>query len=200
MTVRSAILSLNLGSSSFKYAAYDAHAMPSAQTLILAGSVAIPRKADFAAALDQIETEVRASAAPLAIGHRVVFGGEHVAPEPITEALLARLDALSAIAPLHLPPEVAAIRATGRRFAAVPQVACFDTAFHAAMPSIAMQLPVDRELWNKGLRRYGFHGVILHLLQQGYDAQRLGRLLRRTLRVARGLLPERGHGGPARRA
>ncbi|QKG58788.1 acetate/propionate family kinase [Hymenobacter sp. BRD128] len=95
-----------------------------------------------------------------AVGHRVVHGGPaHQAPEVITPALLADLRQLTAYDPDHLPGEIALIEAFQARHPQLLQVACFDTAFHRAMPLVARQLPLPRRYAARGLRRYGFHGL-----------------------------------------
>src|SRR5207247_1868066 len=97
---------------------------------------------------------------PDAVGHRVVHGGpDHAAPERVTTGLIAALRALTPFAPLHLPAAIAGIEAVTARFAGVPQVACFDTAFHRRMPEVSQRLPLPRALWTKGIRRSGFHGL-----------------------------------------
>ncbi|WP_394821666.1 acetate/propionate family kinase [Pendulispora albinea] len=97
---------------------------------------------------------------PPAVGHRLVHGGPHVtAPARIDAELLTRLRAAVAFAPLHLPAAMAAIEAARARFPEVPQVACFDTAFHTTMPEIARRLPIPSALHDEGVRRYGFHGL-----------------------------------------
>jgi acetate kinase len=95
-----------------------------------------------------------------AVGHRIVFGGpSHEAPERVTAELLMSLTALVPFDPLHLPDALAAIREIRVSSPSLQQVACFDTAFHRSMPSIAHVLPLPRELWLEGIRRYGFHGL-----------------------------------------
>jgi acetate kinase len=97
---------------------------------------------------------------PVAVGHRVVHGGsKYHAPQVITADLVAALQALITIDPEHLPQAIAAIRAVSRTYPSVPQVACFDTAFHRTMPDIAQRYPLPRSLWEAGVRRYGFHGL-----------------------------------------
>ncbi len=99
-------------------------------------------------------------ARPVAVGHRIVHGGpDHADPALVDEGLLADLRRLTAYAPLHLPGEVALIEAVSAHLPGVPQVACFDTAFHRAMPELAKRLPLPRDLYDKGVRRYGFHGL-----------------------------------------
>jgi acetate kinase len=95
-----------------------------------------------------------------AIGHRVVHGGAaFVEPMKVDAAVLAELDALAALAPLHQPDEIAAIRAMGDLAPGVPQVACFDTAFHHRQPRVARTFGLPRAISDRGIRRYGFHGL-----------------------------------------
>lgn len=97
---------------------------------------------------------------PAAVGHRVVFGGAaYRAPALVDAALLATLDGLVPMMPLHLPGNLAPIRALLERDPDLPQVACFDTAFHADMPRIARLFGLPRALEHEGLVRYGFHGL-----------------------------------------
>jgi len=96
-----------------------------------------------------------------AVGHRVVHGGESFSgPVLLDEDVLAEVDRLSVLAPLHNPVNVAGIRAALQRFGGVPHVAVFDTAFHADLPSVSRTYAVPRE-WRveHGVRRYGFHGT-----------------------------------------
>jgi acetate kinase len=96
-----------------------------------------------------------------AVGHRIVQGGErHRGPELITPALMKELHELYPLDPPHLPAALKGIEAAQRLGDDIPQVACFDTAFHRTMPEVAQQLPLPRELTHKtGLLRYGFHGL-----------------------------------------
>ena len=97
---------------------------------------------------------------PVAVGHRLVHGGpEHITPERVTPELIVSLSRLIAFAPLHLPGEIQGIEGVTARFPHLPQVACFDTAFHQRMPELARRFPLPRPLWDEGLRRYGFHGL-----------------------------------------
>lgn len=108
----------------------------------------------------------------VAVGHRVVHGGGvFCAPQRIDPALVARLEAFSPLAPLHQPHNLAAIREIARMAPHLLQVACFDTAFHHAMPAVATRLPLPRRFAEKGVRRYGFHG-----LSYEYIARRLGEI------------------------
>ncbi len=104
-----------------------------------------------------------------AVGHRVVHGGEKFkASVLITDEVLRDIEDCIELAPLHNPAALALIAQAGRRFPAVPQVACFDTGFHADLPDIAAVLPIPRSMRKEGIRRYGFHGLscqsILHQL------------------------------------
>lgn len=98
--------------------------------------------------------------APEAIGHRVVHGGASFSAHCLIGDEVERdLEAATAMSPLHAPAALAIIRLARARWPDVPQAACLDTAFHAAMPDIASVLPVAKELQAKGVRRYGFHGL-----------------------------------------
>jgi acetate kinase len=104
---------------------------------------------------------------PSAIGHRLVHGGpDHSAPERVTLQLMQALRRLIPFAPLHLPAEIQAIEAAASRFPALPQVACFDTAFHRQMPELAQRFPLPRAFWDGGVRRYGFHGISYEYIMQ----------------------------------
>lgn len=117
-----------------------------------------------------------------AIGHRVVHGGSRfVAPVRMDGPVLDALDALCSLAPLHQPHNLAAIRALFRLAPHVPQIACFDTAFHHAMPEVATRLPLPRPLTDKSIRRYGFHGLsyefIARRLRQENPSLAAGRVI-----------------------
>ncbi|WBX83075.1 acetate/propionate family kinase [Sphingosinicella microcystinivorans] len=108
----------------------------------------------------------------LAIGHRVVHGGtDFAAPRRVDDALLAALETLCPLAPLHQPHNLAAIRAIAALRPDLPQIACFDTAFHHDRPELATRLAIPRELHAQGIRRYGFHG-----LSYEYIARRLAEI------------------------
>lgn len=98
-------------------------------------------------------------AAVRAVGHRVVHGMAHTEPARTTIELLNELHRAEPYAPAHLPLEIELIEAFRQRHPDLPQVACFDTAFHAAMPSVAKLLPIPRRYQSKAIRRYGFHGL-----------------------------------------
>jgi acetate kinase len=96
----------------------------------------------------------------VAVGHRMVHGGpDHAAPERVTPELLAALDALVPLAPLHLPHNIAPIRAITRARPGLTQVVTYDTAFHRTMPDVATRIAVPRRYEQEGVRRYGFHGL-----------------------------------------
>jgi acetate kinase len=209
----SSILTINGGSSSVKFALYDA-ADPGAK--IFAGSMerigspdaalrvtemdparsfARPLAAsDHAAAvgalLDWIEGRLGTAADLAAVGHRVVHGGPgYSEPALVTEGMLAQLRQMTPFDPEHLPDEIRLMEAFRGRFPALPQVACFDTAFHRAMPAIAQRLPIPRRYGLKGVRRYGFHG-----LSYAYLAQELGRMGPAEAVGSRVILAHLGHG------
>jgi acetate kinase len=118
---------------------------------------------DGAAALDHVldwlAKELEGET-PAAIGHRVVHGGTRFTkPILIDEEVIAALEALVPLAPLHQPGNLAPIRALRRRLPNLPQVACFDTAFHRSHPEIADRFAIPEALHEEGIRRYGFHGL-----------------------------------------
>jgi acetate kinase len=94
------------------------------------------------------------------VGHRVVHGGpKYHEPQRITPEMIEELHRLTPFDPQHLPEEVLLTEAFHRRFPDLPQIACFDTAFHHDLPRVAQILPIPRRLEAKGVRRYGFHGL-----------------------------------------
>ena len=95
-----------------------------------------------------------------AVGHRVVHGGtEFSQPRRVGPELIAALQRLTPFVPDHLPHEIAAIESVGRAYPSLPQVACFDTAFHRQMPAVAQRYPLPRRFGAEGVLRYGFHGL-----------------------------------------
>ena len=111
-----------------------------------------------------------------AVGHRIVHGGPHLdRPRIVDDEVRRHLDAAANLAPLHVPPALAALDECRRRLPGVPQVACVDTAFHAEMPDAARTYAIPRE-WREryGVRRYGFHG-----LSYGWAMRRAAELLGR---------------------
>jgi acetate kinase len=112
----------------------------------------------FAAVLDWLGQQ--AGVQVVAVGHRVVHGGrEFSAPVRIDDAAIAAIEALVPLAPLHQPHNLLGIRAARRHFAGVPQVACFDTAFHHGQPTLNQRFALPAALFERGIRRYGFHGL-----------------------------------------
>jgi len=185
------VLALNSGSSSLKFGLYEANlwgvqtlwsgqvksvhgrfesidARREAATGALAcepASMQSPR--DTIIAIGDMLANAK-TPAPDAIGHRIVHGGPLLRRHcRIDEGVLSRLEAATAFAPLHLPTTIALIRAAQERFPGLPQVACFDTTFHAGMPDVARVLPVAMALQAEGIQRYGFHGLSCEsILQQ----------------------------------
>jgi acetate kinase len=115
---------------------------------------------------------------PAAVAHRVVHGGsKYDAPVRIDAAVLADLRAYVTLAPLHQPFALHAIEVLLAELPGVPQVACFDTAFHRTLPQVEQMLPLPHALWERGIRRYGFHGLsyeymAIALAEQHGDAAR----------------------------
>lgn len=180
-----AIITFNAGSSSIKFSLYEVAGSPplrltcrgevdgigSAPRFVArdpgGGVLAEQRWPDpneaFApllrAVLDWVENHL-ATDTLIGVGHRVVHGGpDHDRPEPVTPALLAALDRLTPLAPLHEQHNIAPMRAIANTRPNLPQVACFDTAFHHTMPAVATRFALPREYEAAGVRRYGFHGL-----------------------------------------
>src|SRR5439155_17187292 len=187
------VLTINGGSSSIRFAVYEAGEAPRRRldgkidriglrgtNLIIKDPAGKPQAARRLAAadhrtavgflLDWLEAQpVFASVS--AAGHRVVHGMKHSEPERVTPKLLAELHRIMPYNPDHLPREIGLIEAVSRRHPKLPQVACFDTAFHRTMPRVAKLLPIPRRYGAKGIERYGFHG-----LSYAYLMEELGRL------------------------
>jgi acetate kinase len=198
MTSALVILCLNSGSSSLKFALYQLEG--ASDTTLAEGSVeriGLPigrlwvHDQASGAAVDEPGTfhdhpaAVQAAFAAMerlqlpaldAVGHRIVHGGaEHIAPERVDGQLLEDLRRLIPYAPLHLPAEIEGIEAVSVRFPQLPQVACFDTAFHRRMPELAQRFPLPRVFWDEGVRRYGFHGLSYEYIIDQVGAMSLGR-------------------------
>ncbi len=176
------IFTINTGSSSLKVALY---AVGREETRLLSGEVErigisgsrlrltdahrvtlIDQEGDLpdhGAALEAVLAWLRGHRPDLtfdAVGHRVVHGGSHYSePHRVAPALLAILQELVPLAPDHLPQAIQAMQAAGRAYPDLPQVACFDTAFHRRMPRTAQMYPLPRHLGDEGVVRYGFHGL-----------------------------------------
>jgi len=136
-----------------------------------------------------------------AVGHRVVHGGpRYSAPVLVDDELVKELRRITAYSPKHLPAEIDLIERFRRRLGSVPQVACFDTAFHRDMPRVAKILPIPRRLQAKGVERYGFHGLSYAFLMEelartaGTEAAR-GRLILAHLGNGASLAAVRGGRG-----
>ncbi len=130
--------------------------------------------------LDWLESQ-QVFASVCAVGHRVVHGMTHTVPERITPELLDELHRITPYDPEHLPLEIELIEAFRRRQPALPQVACFDTAFHRTMPRVASLLAIPRRYEAAGVRRYGFHGLSYEFLLE--ELARLGDPAAKTGRV-----------------
>jgi acetate kinase len=152
------ILALNSGSSSLKFGVYRvghgaAKVLFSGETEVIGGQGdALGR---ICKQLSESETP-----APDGVGHRIVHGGPHLRQHCLIDlSVLQQLEAACVFAPLHTPAALSIIRSAQAHFPGIPQVACFDTAFHAGLPEIARTLPIARELQMDGVERYGFHGL-----------------------------------------
>jgi acetate kinase len=125
-----------------------------------------------------------------AIGHRVVHGGPRYGePQRVTPEVMKELRRLVPFAPNHMPAAVALIEAFGHHYPAVPQIACFDTAFHHDLPPVARTLPIPRRYAAQGVRRYGFHG-----LSYAYLIEELARVTGPTAADGRVILAHLGNG------
>jgi len=201
--LNSTILCLNGGSSSLKFALYQPGGKAGGEALLaegaverlgLAGARLWARRSggaepvehaggplpDHRAAVGAVFAVLEGLGvpSPAAVGHRLVHGGPaHAAPERVDARLLERLRELIPLAPLHLPSEIAVIEAVAAHFADLPQVVCFDTAFHRRMPELAQRLPLPGELWDKGVRRYGFHGLSYEYILDAVGSAGSGRLI-----------------------
>jgi acetate kinase len=182
------ILTINGGSSSIKFALFDADPL----RRILAGAIerigqpeaslrvnGVKPPDNFSRPLSAPNHEVGARALMdwicersrndglSAVGHRVVHGGpKYSEPQRITPELVKDLHDLSPFDPEHLPEEILLTEAFHHRFPEVPQVACFDTAFHYDLPRVARMLPIPRRYEAQGVRRYGFHGLSYAFLME----------------------------------
>jgi acetate kinase len=183
--VSDAILVLNAGSSSIKFSVFPGHVRPSRQDLMCDGECeGIGHRVHFkvkdragaslvdeylsegtshedalSALLRWLETQFQDHRL-VAVGHRVVHGGAlYTAPVRIDASVTAELRRLVPLAPLHQPHNLAAIAALAKLHPALPQIACFDTAYHHTQPEVATAFALPRRLAAEGIRRYGFHGL-----------------------------------------
>jgi acetate kinase len=175
------ILSLNGGSSSLKFAVYrlsgtaeermfsgavEAIGQPSGKAWLRGRDKALQEETgkfpDHTAAMKKMFAGLREQGVEklAAAGHRIVHGGpKFTAPQLIDVRLKQALKELIPFAPLHLPSQIAMIEAVEAHFPDLPQVACFDTAFHSRMPEVAQRFALPQRFWEQGIRRYGFHGL-----------------------------------------
>jgi acetate kinase len=152
------VLCLNAGSSSLKFALF--RVTPESEESLAEGVVDHVRSAEAALSDAFGKLDAQALPKPSLVGHRVVHGGQaHLRPAVVDAELIASLKELIPLAPLHLPSGIAGIEAATQRLPNVPQVACFDTAFHANMPEFAARFAIPSHLFQEGVRRYGFHGL-----------------------------------------
>ncbi|MBX3068586.1 MAG: acetate kinase [Microbacteriaceae bacterium] len=180
------VLVINSGSSSLKYQLIE---FPSERTLAsgLVERIGEERGvADYAAAFAVMIREFEAQGIDagdglVAIGHRVVHGGEKfVQPTLVTGEVEAQIEELFGLAPLHNPANLQGIRAAAQAFPQVPQVAVFDTAFHSTLPAAARTYAIDSKLAAKyGIRRFGFHGISFEYVSRE-AAKALGKPLEDT--------------------
>ncbi len=188
------VLTLNSGSSSLKFGLY--RTMPLRTEMLLTGEVEeiggpaarlhgkdacgnlLPAGdapiADHNQAIVQVGKMLGVARIPAlaAIGHRIVHGGPKLRRHcVIDDEVLEQLEAATVFAPLHMPPALSVIRFAREHFPGIPQVACFDTTFHADLPSVARTLPLPKALRLEGIQRYGFHGLSCEsILRQLGDA------------------------------
>jgi acetate kinase len=181
------ILTINAGSSSIRFALFEIAARPirvldgkmerigSAAASLCVGrtgetarqiKLAAPQGRGGVESLVDFLAAQSGFAAPDAVGHRVVHGMLHTAPERVTAELLGELRRMTPYDPEHLPREIELIEALQQRYPNVPHVACFDTAFHRSMPRVATLLPIPRRYLAQGVQRYGFHGLSYTFLMQ----------------------------------
>jgi acetate kinase len=203
------ILTINGGSSSIKFALFEAGdslrqileggieriGLPEATFRVKGESqadnfsrlVTAPDHAVAVGALMDWIAERKGRDALTAVGHRVVHGGpKYYKPQRITAEMVEELRHLSPFDPDHMPEEILLTEAFHRRFPDLPQVACFDTAFHHDLPRVAQQLPIPRRYEAQGVRRYGFHGLSYAFLME--ELARLGDPAATTGRVILGHL------------
>ena len=209
---RAAVLTLNAGSSSVKWALFRAGSPPVRLAAGKLERIGLPdgiltvtdaatgqsdrrttQVADHAAAVQVLIDQLAQSGKGLsmqAIGHRVVHGGSrYAAPVMVSSEVLEELHRLSPYDPEHLPAEITLIEAFGTQYPQVPQVACFDTGFHQQLPRVARVLAIPRRYEKLGVRRYGFHG-----LSYAYLMEELKRVAGSDVARGRVILAHLGNG------
>jgi acetate kinase len=202
-----AILALNAGSSSVKFALFEVRDGAALTPLSRGGIEGIGtaphftamdatgvvledkhwhgQNADYGSMLTALLAWAEGHVQPdtlAAVGHRVVHGGrDFTTPVRLTDDIVGQLDALTPLAPLHQPHSLAPIRTLMALRPSLPQVACFDTAFHCTMPEVATRFALPREYEAAGVRRYGFHGLsyeyIARVLRQQLPELAAGRVV-----------------------
>jgi acetate kinase len=194
------VLALNSGSSSLKFGLYRVgsartemllsgeaesigaargkfHAQNSRGTVLISATAAIPSQREAILRVGRLLADSKMPA-PAAIGYRIVHGGPMLRQHCLIDvSVLAQLEAATAFAPLHIPPALAVIRFAQEHFPGVPQVACFDTMFHADLPDVARVLPIPKEFLAEGIQRYGFHGLSCESIMHQLGANRPDRLV-----------------------
>jgi acetate kinase len=208
----SSVLTINGGSSSIKFALFEAGdslrrileggieriGLPEATFRVKCSNQAdsfsrLVTAPDHAAAVGALMDWIEDRGGPdalIAVGHRVVHGGpKYSEPQQITSEMVEELHRLSPFDPEHLPEEILLTEAFHRRFPDLPQVACFDTAFHHDLPRVARLLPIPRRYEAQGVRRYGFHG-----LSYAFLMGELGRLAGSEAAEGRVILAHLGNG------
>ena len=194
------VLALNSGSSSLKFGLYRVSS--SGTTRLIAGeaesigegkgafraedangrsllreSAPLPSQKDAVIRIARLLADLKMPA-PQSIGHRIVHGGPMLKSHcVIDDSVLNELQAAMAFAPLHMPAALSVIRFAFAHFPGLPQIACFDTSFHARMPDIARVLPIPRALRAEGVYRYGFHGLSCESIVRQLGATLPSRLL-----------------------
>jgi acetate kinase len=167
------LLAINSGSSSIKFALFTQAPEPEA---LVRGTLDV---SDRTRAIEQLLERIAASVAsrPLAgVGHRIVHGGSALRESQlVTDELLAALEVLIPLAPNHLPDEIALVKSVRQLQPGLPQIACFDTAFHADLPEVAQRIAIPQRYVDEGVRRYGFHGLSYTFLMDDLR-RRLGRV------------------------
>lgn len=193
-----AILAVNAGSSSLKFSLHpvrDGQVQPSVLNGCIEGlepagtpemewsfagqrqrqAVTGPGDSPFQRALASLRgllAGLEGAPAIRAVAHRVVHGGQAFRESVlVTDAVLEQLERLNSLAPLHQPHNLAGVRSFRQAFPALPQVACFDTAFHAGLPDVASAFALPQSITEQGVRRYGFHGLSYHYIMDTLLAQ-----------------------------
>jgi acetate kinase len=207
-----AVLTLNAGSSSVKWALFRAGSPPVRLVVGKLERIGLPggmltvthmatgqsdrrtvQMADHAASVQVLVDQLAQNSKGLAIqaiGHRVVQGGSRYAdPVLLSPEVMEELERLRPYDPEHLPAEITLIEAFGKQFPQVPQVACFDTGFHQRLPRVARVLPIPRRYEKLGVRRYGFHG-----LSYAYLMEELERVAGSAVARARVIIAHLGNG------